>query len=125
MSLLDRLAKVSAAPSICALSEDTAGKPHWAHCCDGYGNAKSRSNGKVIRCGTHWRNTEAASHCSVCHLTFVSTSSFDAHRVGPYDGERRCLTVDEMGDWEILPGPMAEGVQLADLRRAPAKSEAA
>ena len=31
-----------------------------------------------------------------CCQTFASNHAFDRHRTGRYDGERRCLTTDEM-----------------------------
>lgn len=46
------------------------------------------------RCGKTL--SDRAQHCDGCHETFVGTAAGDAHRVGPHDGERRCLTVAEM-----------------------------
>lgn len=34
--------------------------------------------------------------CDGCKLFFSRTSVFDAHRVGPHDERRRCLTADEL-----------------------------
>lgn len=34
--------------------------------------------------------------CRSCGQDFGSLEAFDAHRVGPHDGDRRCLTLDEM-----------------------------
>jgi len=40
-----------------------------------------------------------ASHCPVCHRTFLSHKIADAHRIGAVDtAERRCLTTAEMRD---------------------------
>lgn len=63
-------------------------------------------------CGrTHGTSDRSGGHCSACHLSFRSQSAFDKHRTGPYDGQRRCLTPDEMegkgwslddkGDWRM------------------------
>lgn len=45
-------------------------------------------------CGKTLSNT--AQHCAECHETFVGTSAGDAHRVGPHETGRRCLTVEEI-----------------------------
>jgi hypothetical protein len=52
--------------------------------------------------------------CGACGAFFAAVSVFDKHRIGPYDGERRCLTPAEMqarnlvlresGVWG-MPGP--------------------
>lgn len=34
--------------------------------------------------------------CVSCGRDFGSVSSFDRHRIGPHDGERRCLTDQEL-----------------------------
>lgn len=34
--------------------------------------------------------------CPTCLRYFSTTANFDRHRVGPFDGERRCLTAAEM-----------------------------
>lgn len=34
--------------------------------------------------------------CPTCQRYFSRTSTFDQHRIGPYDGDRRCMTVTEM-----------------------------
>lgn len=47
------------------------------------------------RCGATWGGHKAE-HCTACHQTFTGTTAGDAHRVGPHDGDRRCLTVAEM-----------------------------
>lgn len=47
------------------------------------------------RCGTTW-NGLSAQHCAACHQTLGGTALGDAHRVGPHDGDRRCLTTAEM-----------------------------
>jgi hypothetical protein len=64
-------------------------------------------------------------HCPVCHETFANTRAGDRHRVGPHDGDRRCLTIVEMlctpvakdqpdqplfdmnarGNWTLASGP--------------------
>lgn len=110
----------SDAPELCPLTEDTEGKPDWAHCCDGYG--KARHDGTWNACGAHWRNTEAACHCTSCHVTFVSSAAFDEHHYGPHDGVLLCLTADEMSAWDIVRGESVDGVTLADLYRQPAKA---
>jgi hypothetical protein len=53
--------------------------------------------------------------CGECHQFFSTTRNFDKHRVGPYDGVRRCLTAAEMvskkglvlvnGVWQRPPSP--------------------
>jgi hypothetical protein len=45
-------------------------------------------------CGARWAG-ENLCHCSVCHLTFMSVSGFDKHRVGPV-GQTRCRTPEEL-----------------------------
>ncbi len=42
-----------------------------------------------------WHGGERC-ECSVCHQFFSTTANFDAHRQGPYDGERRCLSPAEI-----------------------------
>jgi hypothetical protein len=37
-------------------------------------------------------------HCGKCHSHFTSLEAFDAHRAGPYSGERHCLDCDEHPD---------------------------
>lgn len=34
--------------------------------------------------------------CPTCGAYFNGLAGFDAHRIGPFDGTRRCLTVAEM-----------------------------
>lgn len=34
--------------------------------------------------------------CPTCNEYFNGVAGFDAHRIGPYDDTRRCLTVAEM-----------------------------
>ena len=34
-----------------------------------------------------------------CREDFNSLEAFDRHRVGPHDGDRRCVDVDELGLW--------------------------
>lgn len=48
-----------------------------------------------IRCGAVWSG-HRAEHCTICHETFSGSTTGDAHRVGPHDGNRRCLTGDEL-----------------------------
>jgi len=47
------------------------------------------------RCGKQvpWGRAE---HCTVCHESFSGAVTGDAHRVGPHDDTRRCLTEAEM-----------------------------
>lgn len=47
-------------------------------------------------CGKQVPYTSKWSHCPVCHETFGSHAIADAHRVGRYDDDRRCLTPAEM-----------------------------
>lgn len=45
-------------------------------------------------------------HCPTCCLSFVQLAGFDHHRVGPYDGDRHCLTAQDLASdprWEQLP----------------------
>lgn len=41
--------------------------------------------------------------CPACGEYFNRVSTFDKHRVGPYDGKRKCLTRAEMADkgWSV------------------------
>lgn len=39
---------------------------------------------------------EGRSMCPTCGEYFSSTENFDSHRVGRFDGERRCLTLPEL-----------------------------
>ena len=57
------------------------------HCpdCDRKFNGSDRSGG-------HCRGGKFGGCCK----SFRSLSGFDKHRTGPYDGERRCLTADEL-----------------------------
>lgn len=91
---LDDLTVSEGVAQPCPFDESTSGKPKWAHCCDGHGNA--RNDGKWNRCGEHWPNHEALGHCPTCHKTFASTAAFDLHRVGPFNGPRTCHTTDVM-----------------------------
>jgi len=43
-----------------------------------------------------------ANLCVPCGHDLGSLRLFDAHRVGPHDGDRRCLTVEEM-TWRGWP----------------------
>ena len=51
--------------------------------------------------------------CGECGAFFSTVSVFDRHRIGPHDGERRCLTVAEMQKRKLVnragvwgqPGP--------------------
>ena len=47
------------------------------------------------RCGKQvpWGRAE---HCTVCHESFSGAVTGDAHRTGPHDDTRRCLTEAEM-----------------------------
>jgi hypothetical protein len=47
------------------------------------------------RCGAVWSG-HRTEHCTVCHRTLSGSTTGDAHRVGPHDGDRRCLTDGEM-----------------------------
>lgn len=59
-----------------------------------------RDDGKgQCRCGRRWGGL-AKAHCTVCHSTFTSRSSFDMHRRGPADN-RRC-ELDKLA--EVRPG---------------------
>lgn len=40
-------------------------------------------------------------HCTACHRTFISVRQFDLHRVGRYDGVRRCLTPSDV-EWTFV-----------------------
>jgi hypothetical protein len=42
------------------------------------------------------RHGSSMCDCPTCGLRFSATSTFDKHRQGPYDGDRRCLTPKEM-----------------------------
>lgn len=68
-----------------------------------------RPEGKCLcpDCGALYSGAQGSGgHCrDGCHRTFANQSSGDAHRTGPYDGDRRCLTVTEMTDrdWRLTP----------------------
>jgi hypothetical protein len=49
----------------------------------------------TCRCGQEILG-QKAEHCTGCHETFTGTRSGDMHRIGPHDGERRCLSPTEM-----------------------------
>lgn len=86
---------------------ESKGKPQWATCG---------------RCHARWRNREPYGHCGSCHLTFTSDSAFDRHRTGPFDGDRRCKTTDELAaaGWGRKPGHLYEKEPTADLWSLPA-----
>lgn len=46
-------------------------------------------------CGRSWSGMRAE-HCGSCHETFTGRTSGDLHRAGPFDGDRRCLSMAEM-----------------------------
>lgn len=49
------------------------------------------------RCGAKYSGADRrGGHCAACCTTFTSQTSFDAHRYGPYDGDRKCMTQQEM-----------------------------
>lgn len=41
-------------------------------------------------------------HCSICGSHFTGLEAFDAHRSGPYDGERICSFPDDAGLVELI-----------------------
>lgn len=99
---------------------------------DEYGAGK----GHDPRCGATWFGFRVQ-HCTVCHQTFSSETTGDAHRVGPFrqsvdePNRRHCLTPDELralGLWtetneygtEVWHGsPNKHGIQ----KRHPKKKE--
>lgn len=48
------------------------------------------------RCGSRWTG-ENRSHCSACHNTFGGVTSFDSHRYGDIEKERKCRKPEKMG----------------------------
>lgn len=52
-------------------------------------------------CGARWAG-ENLCHCSLCHLTFMSVTGFDAHRTGPVDAAR-CRTPEELAKIGLEP----------------------
>lgn len=77
------------------------------------------SNGQTAGCSgctARWPISTGIAHCSRCHATFASVSSFDTHRTGPID-RRRCLDEAELrglgyapndrGRWRIPLDPAA------------------
>lgn len=67
-------------------------------------------------CQRRYNGSDASGgHCTICHWSFRSMSTGDAHRVGPFEppGQRRCLTPEEMtakgwtcdehGTWRAAP----------------------
>jgi len=88
---------------------ESRGKPQWAD----------------HSCGARWRNRESYGHCCACHLTFTSTAAFDAHRYGPHDGRRACLTESQMADKGLTsrPGHIYEGQPTATLWSLPTAKE--
>lgn len=76
-------------------------------------------------CGTVWYR-RGYEHCSArgCHQTFTSTRAGDLHRVGPHDGERKCLQGfdlidlrDKDGDRALKPLVDADGVYVWSVNR--------
>lgn len=59
-------------------------------------------------CGTVWYR-RGYEHCSArgCHQTFASTQAGDLHRVGPHDGDRRCLHSLELSELRKKDGSQA------------------
>lgn len=59
--------------------------------------------------------------CAVCEEFFSGTTMFDLHRVGPHDGDRRCLTVGEMREkgWETnAKGEWSDPARVEMARKA-------
>lgn len=85
-----------------ATDMESRGKPQWAH----HG------------CGARWRNREAYSHCTVCHLTFTSDAAFAKHRTGTYVAGKRCIGSDQLiasGEFTVATGHLFDGQPTADL----------
>lgn len=58
---------------------------------DEYGAGK----GHDPRCGAVWFGFRVE-HCTLCHQTFSGETTGQAHRVGPFNGKRRCRTAKEL-----------------------------
>lgn len=53
--------------------------------------------GPCRQCGRKYPGSDrSGGHCDTCHYSFASQTGFNKHRTGPYDGQRRCYTPDEL-----------------------------
>ena len=86
-------------------------------------------------CGASYGTSDrSGGHCRSCCQSFKSKTSFDAHRYGPHDGVRMCLTPEEMladgwrqvgslGDRWQDPKSILSGERLREVFAKKAQSE--